>query len=61
MEYSLRTLKGMRQYHRKHRANPLHHERFREINRTIKIKQDTYYFEQGKAFQARLERFLKHG
>lgn len=61
MDYSLRTLKGMRQYHRKHRANPLHHERFVELKRSVKIKQDTYYLWQTKHFAQRLARLQKHG
>jgi hypothetical protein len=35
----LRVLKGMRKYHKKHRAHVLHCQRFRDVNTIIRSKQ----------------------
>lgn len=39
---SLRTLKMIRQYHRKLRAHPLHNEALQSVNKSIKKKQKAF-------------------
>ncbi len=56
----LRLLKRMRKYHRKLRSHPLHRDAYKSLGVTIKIKQDTFYFEQSKAAKTRFEKLMKH-
>jgi len=51
---AVRTLKRMRRYHRKLRANTMHRAKMHELNKYIFKKQDKYFEVQQKAFSSKL-------
>lgn len=56
---SLRTLKMIRQYHRKLRAHPLHNEALQSVNKSIKKKQKAFSDENTIKPQTKLSKFIE--